>query len=357
MTSGTSGTGSAGSAQAHGGAVSRAAGTRVGVIGLGVMGAPMARHMATAGIPTTVWARRPAITDALAAHGASVAASAAELAAASDVVVLVLPGMPEIDAVLAGPDGLLAGGANLPDGVARAGEVGSPEEGPDGVARVAEVGSPEDSAASQSSRLLVICSTVSPRDVRELADRPELRDAGWRVVDAPISGGEQGAEAGTLAIFVGGEREDVEVVARVLGATGNPVHLGPLGSGQVGKACNQVIVAATVTALGEAAVLAERSGLDVAALFDLLGGGYAGSRLLEVKKDRFVAHDHSPSGAAKYMVKDLTGALDQAEDARTTLPLTRQLLQTFTDLTAAGLGDNDTAVVQAWIERQGEQSS
>ncbi|WP_163543096.1 NAD(P)-dependent oxidoreductase [Occultella kanbiaonis] len=352
MTSGTSVTGSAGSATAADGAASGAgAGTRVGVIGLGVMGAPMARHMATAGIATSVWARRPATTESIAAHGASVAATAAELAAASDVVVLVLPGMPEIDAVLAGPDGLLAGSAAEPDGVAAAPQVDSPGVEPDGGAAAGQVGS------ARPARLLVICSTVSPRDVRELADRPELRDAGWRVVDAPISGGEQGAEAGTLAIFVGGEREDVDVVAGVLSATGNPVHLGPLGSGQVGKACNQVIVAATVTALGEAAVLAERSGLDVAALFDLLGGGYAGSRLLEVKKDRFVAHDHSPSGAAKYMVKDLTGALDQAEDARTTLPLTTQLLQTFTDLTAAGLGDNDTAVVQAWIERQGEQAS
>ncbi|WP_154792409.1 NAD(P)-dependent oxidoreductase [Occultella kanbiaonis] len=349
MTSGTSGTASTGAGEANGGAAPGADGTRVGVIGLGVMGAPMARHMATAGIPTSVWARRPAITQALAAHGASVAATAAELAAASDVVVLVLPGMPEIDAVLTGPDGLLAGNAGEPDGVGGAEQVGSSD--PDGVAAAGQVGS------ARPARLLVICSTVSPRDVRELADRPELRDAGWRVVDAPISGGEQGAEAGTLAIFVGGEREDVEVVAGVLSATGNPVHLGPLGSGQVGKACNQVIVAATVTALGEAAVLAERSGLDVAALFDLLGGGYAGSRLLEVKKDRFVAHDHSPSGAAKYMVKDLTGALDQAEDARTTLPLTTQLLQTFTDLTAAGLGDNDTAVVQAWIEQQGGQAS
>ncbi|CAM3294802.1 NAD(P)-dependent oxidoreductase [Occultella aeris] len=339
MMSGTSGTSAAGSATD--GAATGAAGTRVGIIGLGVMGAPMARHMATAGIPTSVWARRPATTQALAAHGASVAATAAELAASSDVVVLVLPGMPEIDAVLTGPDGLLA------DIAGESGDEGGVEQ----------VGSPEAVLAPQRGRLLVICSTVSPRDVRELADRPELRDAGWRVVDAPISGGEQGAEAGTLAIFVGGEREDVDVVAGVLSATGNPVHLGPLGSGQVGKACNQVIVAATVTALGEAAVLAERSGLDVAALFDLLGGGYAGSRLLEVKKDRFVTHDHSPSGAAKYMVKDLTGALDQAEDARTTLPLTKQLLQTFTDLTAAGLGDNDTAVVQAWIERQGEQVS
>lgn len=285
--------------------------TRVGVIGLGVMGAPMARHIAAAGFPTIVWARRPEVAGAI--PGVTVAASPAELAARSDVVLLVVPGMPEIDSVLGGEAGLLAGA---------------------------------------SGRLLVICSTVSPLDVQALARRPELRDRAWRVVDAPISGGEQGAEAATLAVFVGGSEEDADLASPVLAATGTPVHLGPLGSGQVGKACNQIIVGATVTALGEAAVLAERSGLDVAALFDLLGGGYAGSRLLDVKKDRFVAHDHSPSGAAKFMIKDLSGALAQAGQVATVLPLTTELLRTFRALTEAGFGDNDTVVVQAWIEQQ-----
>lgn len=293
-------------------------GCRVGVIGLGVMGAPMARHIRAAGFATTVWARRPAVTQALARVGAEVAATPAAVAEASDVVLLVLPGMPEIDAVL--EEGLLSATA-------------------------------AEWSTSRAPRVLVICSTVSPRDVQELASRPGLRAAGWHVVDAPVSGGEHGAEAGSLVVFVGGEEADVELAVPVLRATGDPVHLGPLGAGQVGKACNQVVVAATVTALGEAAVLAERSGLDVTALFDALGGGYAGSRLLEVKKDRFVAHDHSPSGAARYMIKDLAAALDQAGRSGTTLPLTAGLLRTFTDLTAAGLGDLDTAVVQAWIER------
>lgn len=294
----------------------------VGIIGLGVMGAPMARHVASAGFTTTVWARRPTATAALTEAGARVAQTPAALAAASDAVVVMLPGLPEIDAVLNGADGLLAGGG------------------------------PALTASRATPRLLVICSTISPRDVQELANRPEVRDGGWHVVDAPVSGGEQGADAASLAVFVGGEPLDVAALTPVLSAIGTPVHLGPLGSGQLGKACNQVIVAATVSALGEAAVLAERSGLDVAALFDLLGGGYAGSRLLEVKKDRFITHDHSPSGAAKFMIKDLSAALDQAAQCGTRLPLTAQLLKTFTDLTAAGMGDLDTAVVQSWIERQ-----
>jgi 2-hydroxy-3-oxopropionate reductase len=115
----------------------------------------------------------------------------------------------------------------------------------------------------------------------------------------PVSGGVEGAEAGTLSIMVGGEERDVADAWAVLSACGDPVHLGPLGSGQVAKACNQMIVASKMLAPGEAAVLAERSGLDLAELFRLLGGGYAGSRILESRGDRIIQEDYSPSGVAK----------------------------------------------------------
>ena len=134
-----------------------------------------------------------------------------------------------------------------------------------------------------------------------------------RVIDAPVSGGSEGAQAGTLSIMVGGDERDVNDAWPVLAACGNPVHLGPLGSGQVAKACNQMIVAATVLALGEAAVLADRSGLDLDELFRLLAGGYAGSRILETRGDRIVREDYSPSGAARYMVKDLRFAATVAQ--------------------------------------------
>ncbi len=171
-----------------------------------------------------------------------------------------------------------------------------------------------------------------------------------RVVDAPVSGGDEGATVGTLAVMVGGAPEDVAVALPVLAATGTAVHLGPLGAGQVAKACNQMVVAATLVALSEAAVVAERAGLDVAAMFDLLAGGYAGSRVLEVKKRRFATHDHSPSGAAKFMVKDLSFATDEARSTKTATPQLDVLRAVFTDLTAQGMGDLDTAVVQAYIE-------
>jgi 2-hydroxy-3-oxopropionate reductase len=127
------------------------------------------------------------------------------------------------------------------------------------------------------------------------------------------------------------------------------VHLGPLGSGSVAKACNQMVVAATVLALGEVAVVAERSGLDLAALFDLLGGGYAGSRVLETRKRRFVEHDYSPSGAAKYLLKDLGFAVAAADATGTAVAQLPALRAVFEELVAAGHGDEDIAVVQRFI--------
>ncbi|WP_255491652.1 NAD(P)-dependent oxidoreductase [Actinotalea sp. JY-7876] len=286
---------------------------RAGVVGLGVMGAPMARHVLEAGLPLHVTARRPASAAPLVDAGAAWHATPRELAAHVDVVVLMVPDLPDVLAVLDGPDGLLAG-----------------VRGP---------------------LVVVVGSTASPTGVRELgATLRERTDGLVSLVDAPVSGGQEGAEAGTLSVMVGGAPHDVARAMPVLAATGTAVHLGPLGAGQVAKACNQMIVAATVTALAEAAVVAERAGLDVGAMLDLLGGGYAASRLLEVKKHRFATHDHSPSGPAKFMVKDLGFALDEAQRSGTATAQTELLLEVFRGVTDAGLGDLDTSVVQAWVE-------
>lgn len=179
------------------------------------------------------------------------------LATGAGMILLVLPDLPEVDDVLNGPDGILA--------------------------------------AKPTDLILVISSTSSPDGVRALDARLRSetagRGAGRR---CPVSGGTDGAAAGKLSIVVGGNDHDVARALPVLSACGTPVHLGPLGAGEVAKACNQMIVAATIMALGEAAVLADRSGLDLVALFDLLGGGYAGSRILETRGDRIVGEDYSP---------------------------------------------------------------
>lgn len=276
----------------------------------------MAAHLLAALGPGRlhVTARRAEAALPLTENGAAWHGTAREVAASAATVVLMVPDLPQVRELLDGPDGLLAG--------------------------------------AREDLLLVVSSTSSPQGVRDLDAEVRARTAGVvRVVDAPVSGGEEGARAGTLAIMVGGADGDAARACAALAPCGRAEHLGPLGAGQVAKACNQMIVAATVAALGEASVLAERAGLDVGRLLELIGTGYAGSRILDVKARRFATHDHSPSGAARFMVKDLTFASEEAARTGTGTPQLDTLRMLFTDLTAAGLGDQDTAVVQAWIER------
>jgi len=278
----------------------------IGVIGLGAMGEPMVRRLLGGGSRVLITGRspRPALVEA----GASWAATPRELAAGAGAVLSMLPDLPELEQALDGPDGLLAG---LGDG----------------------------------ELLLLIGSTSSAPAVRSLAERLATETQGRvRVVDCPVSGGVDGAEAGSLSIMLGGSAEDAERAATLLAPCGRPVHLGPLGAGEVAKACNQLVVAATITALGEATVLADRSGLDLDALWTLLGGGYAGSNLLESRRDKLVRGDDSPSGIARYMIKDLGFAADIAAVTGTSPALLPALREFFDEIVARGYGDRDIAV-------------
>ncbi|WP_336632533.1 MULTISPECIES: NAD(P)-dependent oxidoreductase [unclassified Microbacterium] len=279
---------------------------RLGVIGLGAMGAPMARNLLAAHGRLSIFSRSP--RPDLVAAGAIVANTPRELARQSDVILAMLPDLPELDAVLGGADGLLAAEGEL---------------------------------------LLLIGSTSSPTGVRDLAERLGAEtDGRVRVVDCPVSGGVDGATAGTLSIMIGGADADARRAAAALSPCGTPVHLGPLGAGEVAKACNQLVVAATITALGEATELAARSGLDVDAMWTLLGGGYAGSRLLTSRQERLVAGDDSPSGAAKYMVKDLAYVADIARDTGVLPALVPALRDIFAEIVDSGLGDRDISVTR-----------
>ena len=196
----------------------------------------------------------------------------------------------------------------------------------------------------------MIGSSSSPTGVRALAARlADETDGRVRVVDCPVSGGEDGAKGATLSIMLGGEPDDVARASAILAACGRPVHLGPLGAGEVAKACNQMIVSATILALGEASVLAERSGIELGALWDLLGGGYAGSNLLASRREKLVTGDDSPSGVARYMVKDLSFAADVAEATGTNTVLLPTLREAFDELVASGLGDRDIAVTRRFV--------
>jgi 3-hydroxyisobutyrate dehydrogenase-like beta-hydroxyacid dehydrogenase len=291
------------------------AATTTGVIGLGVMGHPMAANILRSGTAVHITGRSPEKYGDLIEAGAVWHDTAQSLADAVGVIVLMLPDLPQVEEMLAGPDGILAGGFD--------------------------------------DLLLIIASTSSPIEVRDLGRRLTQETEGRvRVIDAPVSGGSEGAHAGTLSIMVGGDRRDVNDAWPVLAACGNPVHLGPLGSGQVAKACNQMIVAATVLALGEAAVLADRSGLDLDKLFRLLAGGYADSRILQTRGDRIVREDYSPSGAARYLVKDLRFAATVAQATGTHAVLLPVLQAAFKELTERGYGDHDIAVTRRYVAQR-----
>jgi 2-hydroxy-3-oxopropionate reductase len=285
------------------------AAVRLGVIGLGSMGEPMAGHLLAAhgGLVVHSRSRKPALLEA----GATWAETPRELAEQADAVLVMLPDLPQLTPMLEGPDGLLAAGTEL---------------------------------------LLMVGSTSSPRGIRELTARLERESAGRvRLVDVPVSGGEAGARAGTLSIMAGGADEDVARATALLAPCGTVRHLGPLGAGEVAKACNQMIVGATMMALAEATVLAERSGIAPAVLFEVLSGGYAGSRLLEDKREKLAAGDYSPGGIAAYMTKDLGFAADVAEDTETSPALLGALRSAYDELVAAGLGEEDLSVARRFI--------
>lgn len=209
--------------------------------------------------------------------------------------------------------------------------------------------SPE--ALGNAHLLIVVASTSSPEAVRRLAAELHDRHAGRiRLIDAPVSGGTDGAEAGTLSIMIGGSVHDAAEAIPVLSLFGTPRHLGPLGAGQIAKACNQLIVASTIFALGEATAVAARAGLDVRAMWELLAQGYAGSRVLTTRLDRLVSEDYSVSGPAKFMVKDLGFAREEARNTQTRTDLLNLLSDEFLQLVDAGFGEHDISVTRAFIE-------
>lgn len=279
----------------------------VGFLGLGAMGLPMAANLARAGFDVIVWNRsRPALETAGAA-GCRTAADPAEVAAVASVVITMLPDLPQVEALLQAEDGLLA----------------PPERAMD---------------------TLVVMGTVSPVRVRILAD--DLTPRGVTVVDAPVSGGVTGAAQGTLSVMTGAEPAAYERVLPYLTAMGGTVRrMGGVGAGSLTKACNQLVVAGTLVSLAEAVLLAERGGLDTEALLDVLAGGLARSEVLAQKHHHLAESDFTPSGPARYLLKDLGFVQDSAADERVSLPLADTVTRLYAAVESQGLGDYDNSVV------------
>ncbi|ASN20649.1 NAD(P)-dependent oxidoreductase [Arthrobacter sp. YN] len=285
---------------------------RVGFVGLGLMGAPMAANLAKAGWSVTGWNRSDAAFESLA--GVRRTASVAELRD-EDAIIFMLPDLPFIEEAAAD---LLASWRNQP---------------------------PKPGTA------VVIMSSVSPTAVQQFSKTVHEASSGnAEVMDAPVSGGTAGAQSGTLAIMVGATESGFDTLQPLLGAMGTTVRrMGPLGSGSLAKACNQLIVGTTTAALAEAAELAERSGMDVGALFDVLSGGLAGSRVLDNVGPRLAAKDYAPTGPAKFMHKDLGFVLTSAEAVGSAVPMASAAIELYAELKSQGLGDQDLAVVRQTI--------
>jgi len=279
---------------------------RAGFCGLGTMGAAMAANVARAGYPLTVWNRTPGRAGAAVAAGAVEALSPAAAASASEVVVVCVSDTPDVEAVLFGDNGLA-------DGLAE-------------------------------GSLIVDCSTIAPGATREFAER--LAESGIGFVDAPVSGGSEGAIKGTLTIMVGGTDADVERARPVLEAMGSSItHMGPVGAGQTTKAVNQVILSGVYLGVAEGMVLAMKSGLDAKQVAEALSGGAAGSWVLQNRAERMIDDEYPLGFRIALHLKDLTIALEQARVVGAALPISAIAAQIEAGLVARGHGDDDNSAL------------
>src|SRR4051812_40014044 len=279
---------------------------RVSVIGLGTMGAPMARHLLAAGHEVTVHNRTREREEPLAEMGAKRASTPAEAAAGADVVLTCVSDSPDLLHVLFGPSGAAEG--------------------------------------LEPGAVVVDCSTVSPSATVEAARR--LAEVGAGMVDAPVSGGSEGAERGTLTIFAGGEEEHVAKARPVLEAIGSRItHLGPAGSGQLAKAVNQVMIAGTYATVGEGIALAEAAGLPVESLVEALGQGAAASWVLENRSGNMISGSYPLGFKVELHRKDLRIALEEAKRLGLDMPVSRLVEREEDQLVAEGYGDEDVSAL------------
>jgi 2-hydroxy-3-oxopropionate reductase len=282
---------------------------KIGFIGLGIMGRPMAENLIEAGYDLVAYNRTREKAEEL--DGATVAESPKEVAQSSDVIITMLPDSPQVEEVLAGEDGVFEG--------------------------------------LRQGALLVDMSTISPVVTEELSDR--AKEQGASMLDAPVSGGDVGAIGGTLSIMVGGSAEDFErarPLFEVMGAT--VTHVGPVGTGQVAKAANQIVVALTIEAVSEALVLGSKGGVAPEKILDVLGGGLAGNKVMEVKREKMLDHSFDPGFKVELHHKDLGIALAAGREYGVTLPVTAVVDQMLQDLKTRGRGDRDHSALLTLIE-------
>jgi len=279
---------------------------RVGVVGLGTMGGAMAVNIARAGFPLVVWNRSPGRTGEFEALGIPVAGTPGVLAAAVDVVLVSVSDTPDVETVLFGPEGVATGAA--------------------------------------PGTLVIDCSTIDPAAARGFAAR--LGEQGVEFVDAPVTGGSEGAKNATLAILVGGDPANVERAGPIFAAIGRTVtRFGPVGAGQAAKAVNQVVVAATYMGVAEGIVLAIKAGLNAEQVVEALSGGAAQSWVLTNRSHRMLANEYPPGFQVALHLKDLAIALALARASGAVLPVAALVSQLEAGLVALGHGSDDLSAL------------
>jgi 2-hydroxy-3-oxopropionate reductase len=285
---------------------------KIGFIGLGIMGTPMASHLLAAGYEVTTSGHHRAPPEALISAGLRCAASPREVALACDVVITMLPDTPQVEQVVLGPDGLA-------EGLAR-------------------------------GKLVIDMSSIAPLETQRFANR--VAALGCDYLDAPVSGGEIGAKAATLTIMVGGRLEAFERARPIFEMLGrNITRVGGSGMGQVAKIANQIIVALNIEAVAEALVFATKAGADPLAVRSTLMGGLATSRVLEVHGRRMIERDFDPGFRIALHRKDLALALEGAARLGVALPNTASTQQLFAACVANGLGMQDHSAIVTALER------
>lgn len=283
----------------------------VGFIGLGIMGRPMALNLLRAGYPLVVHNRTRAKEKELVEAGAKSAATPHEIAEQAEIVITMLPDSPDVEQVYLGDDGIIG--------------------------------------AAREGQLLIDMSSIAPAVAQAVADA--AREAGADALDAPVSGGDVGARDGTLSIMVGGPDEAFERARPLFDVLGKTVvHLGGAGAGQTAKACNQILVAVTIEAVSEALVLASKAGVDPEKLIDVLSGGLAGNKVMEVRRRNFLEHDFTPGFKLALHHKDLGIALRTARELGVYVPTTAIVDQMLAGLEATGDGGLDHSALLKVIE-------
>lgn len=281
----------------------------IGFIGLGIMGRGMARNLLNAGFPVRVWNRTQSRVDTLVEAGATAGDSPADVARHSEIIVVCVSDTPDVEAVVLGENGVIHG--------------------------------------AQAGSLVIDCSTISPQATREIA--AQLNERGVHMLDAPISGGSEGAANGTLSIMVGGDSEQFERARPIFEAMGKTItHVGAQGAGQTVKLVNQVLVVGTMQAVSEALLLAEAGGLDLQRTLDAVTGGAAGSWMLSNRGPQVIERDWRPGFTIDLQQKDLRLVLEAADQLAIPLPATALIFQLYRTLQRQGLGDEGNhALVKA----------